>query len=365
MNKVFQIIIIVLLIACSVFPKGKKKKTPWQLQYTFASIYDNNILKYSDKYLGRFDAGLDNGRFQVSSAADMVLTNHFLLKKTLYLIKGRKSIPSVELRIRNYPQNPIKNFWSFRIGWRQYIGRSTSFKISFSHMPNFYVKNYRDADWKKIVGYSPESFRPFEFSKSEVGLWFRNYFFKKTQTTFYLSYFWYSHSPDFIEYNSDNVLAGFRIKQYVSKKLSVHGGYNFVTSSAKGYDTEGETKTNSDDVDASFVDHTLYAGLEIGMPEVFIPQSKLSLTTYYHYRIFTTTKSPEIDPLHSGRRDNVVNVVGMYKVKVVKYFEVGGYVAWNLRDSGSAFNENEEAVSIEKDYNQFLLGLRFRFNFLL
>jgi hypothetical protein len=364
MKKVIQTLIIVLLLGCNVFSQGKKRSTPWNLQYTFASIYDNNILKYSDKYLGRFDAGLDNGRFSVNSSADVVLTNHFLLKKTLYLIDGRKSIPSVEIKVKSYPQNSVKDFWSFRLGWRQYVGKSTSFKVTVGYMPKFYVRNYRDEDWTRKVGYTPESFRAFEFSKGEVSAWFRNYFFKKTQTTFYFSYFWYSHSPDFIEYNSNNFLTGLRVKQTLSKKIAVHGGYNFVTSSARGYDSIGEDITNSDDVNASFVDHALYAGVEIKMPKIFFPQSKLTLTGYYHYRIFTTTKSPDIDPLHSGRTDNVFNVIGMYKVRPLKFFEVAGYLAWNFRNSGSAYFQNEEPISIEKNYNQFLLGLRFRFNIL-
>ncbi len=364
MNKVIHIFIIVLLFGCNVFSQGKKKSTPWYLQYTFASIYDNNILKYSDKYLGRFDAGLDNGRFRFNSAADVVLTNHLLLKKTFYLIDGRKSIPSVELRVKSYPQNSVKDFWTFRLGWRQYIGKSTSFKVAFGYMPKYYVRQYRDEDWIKEVGYTPESFRAFEFSKGEVSAWFRNYFFRKTQTTFYFSYFWYSHNPDFIEYNSRNFLTGIRVKQTISKKLKLHGGYNFVTSSARGYDSIGEDITNSDDVNASFVDHAIYAGVEIRMPKIFFPQSSLTLTGYYHYRIFTTTKSPDIDPLHSGRTDKVFNLIGMYKVRPVKFFEVAGYLAWNFRNSGSAYLQNGDVVSIEKDYNQFLMGLRFRFNIL-
>jgi len=362
--KVLQISIFVLLFCCNIFAQGKKKSTPWELQYTFASIYDNNILKYSDKYLGSFDSGLNNGRFHINSAGDVVLTNHLLLKKTFYLINGRKSIPSVVLRVKNYPQNSVKDFWSFRLGWRQYIGTSTSFKIAFGYIPNFYVRHYRDEDWTSKVGFTPESFRAFEFSKGEVSTWFRNYFFKKTQTTFYFSYFWYSHSPDFIEYNSSNFIIGLRVKQTISKKLKVRGGYNFVTSSANGYDSIGESISNSDDFDASFVDHSLYAGVEIQMPKIFFPRSNLTLTGYYHHRIYTTTKSPDIDPIHAGRTDNVFNVIGMYKVRLVKYFEVAAYVAWNLRNSGSTFLQNEDVVPIEKDYNQFLLGLRFRFNIL-
>lgn len=363
-NNIFQIFVLVLLLACNIFPQVKKKTSPWELKYTFASIYDNNILKYSDKYLSSFDSGLDNGRFHINSAADLVLTNHFLIKKAFYLIDGRKSIPSIELRFKNYPQNSVKDFWSFQLGWRQYIGKSTSFKIAFAHIPNYYVRHYRDEDWTNNVGFTPESFRAFEFSKSEVSTWFKNYFFKKTQTIFYFSYFWYLHSPDFIEYNSNNFLTGFRIKQTIDKKISIHGGYNFVTSSARGYDSFGETINNSDDVNASFVNHTLYAGAEIKMPKLFSSQSKITLTGYYRYRVYTTANTPESDPLHAGRADNVVNVIGMYKVKLIKFIEVAGYLAWNLRNSGSEFLLNEETISTEKDYNQFLLGLRFRFNFL-
>ncbi|GMR24973.1 MAG: hypothetical protein BMS9Abin39_0246 [Ignavibacteria bacterium] len=340
----------------------KNKVQTWKFQYSLTTVYDNNILKYSDKYLDRFVNNLDPGRFRINSTGDISILNSLYISRTMYLFGKVKSIPSIELRYKNYSDNSVKNFWGFGVGWRQYLTKSTSFKIRYYNIPSFYVRNYRDEDLTKVIGYTPASFRPFEFSKSDLSLWFRNYFYKRTQTTFYISYFWYKHSPDYTEYDSKNFLVGFKLRQRLTKQLNAHMGYNYVLSNANGFDEPGETKELSNDVDASFGQHIFYLGMELKMPNIFFERNSLRITGYFSKRFYSTTRSAIIDPLHSGRVDNVVNLEGIYKIYLTKYLEVAGFVVWNLRDSNTKLPFNGITVSNEKNYSQNIFGLRFRLN---
>ena len=50
----------------------KKKSYHWEVRLSVGTMYDNNILKYSDKYIDRFINSQDEGRFHISSYDDMV-----------------------------------------------------------------------------------------------------------------------------------------------------------------------------------------------------------------------------------------------------------------------------------------------------
>jgi len=54
--------------------KKKKKKIGLELKVGLAMTYDDNILKYSDKYLDRFMNGLEPGRFQwIDTYDDLII----------------------------------------------------------------------------------------------------------------------------------------------------------------------------------------------------------------------------------------------------------------------------------------------------
>ena len=145
--------LLTVVFSANVYPgdKSKPKIRSWEFNYSLATIYDNNILKYSDKYLQRFQNGEDQGRFRINSISDITLLNSFKVVGNMYLFGKHKSEPSIGIRYKGYSGNRVKNFWGFNVGWRQYLSRKTSFKITFSHTPDFYVRHYRDRDRKSVV----------------------------------------------------------------------------------------------------------------------------------------------------------------------------------------------------------------------
>jgi len=357
-NRILRLILLIIIVPAGL--NAQKQPGTWDLQYSLSGIYDNNILRYSDKYLGRFNIGTDAGRFYINNTDGIVLRNEIELEKKLNVF-GHKAIPSVDIFFKNYVGSSIKDFWMFDLGWRQWIATKTSFKINFSYLPYYYVKHFRDKDLIPIFGYSDAAFAPFEFSKKEISGFFRNHLFTNTQMTIFLAYSYYKHNENFREFDSNDYLAGLLFRQELSRKVKVKIGFNFSLSEAKGYDQPGENKTNSDDIDASFNEHCIYAGAELKLPDFIFFNNSFYLTGYYDKRIYRSDKPVSIDQIHPGRMDNYFDVYAMYKVFILPYFDFSMIFSWQRRSSWSDNPANSVLISDEKDYDSYNIGLRGRY----
>ena len=79
----FRNILIILILLFLIFPsnvlakKRKKRRSKpidkWEIRLTLNTIYDNNILKYSTKYIERFQNREDEGRFNINTYDDLIL----------------------------------------------------------------------------------------------------------------------------------------------------------------------------------------------------------------------------------------------------------------------------------------------------
>src|SRR3972149_1560736 len=57
---------------------------PWQLELSLATVYDNNALKYSDKYLDLFVNNEDPGRFHIKTSDDLTFNLTASLRRSLF-----------------------------------------------------------------------------------------------------------------------------------------------------------------------------------------------------------------------------------------------------------------------------------------
>ena len=132
-------------------PENKENK--WIVELSFKSAYDNNILKYSDKYLDRFVNNEDEGRFHINKYDDLVLDySARLFFSSNSLISNQRSILSARIDYTSYSFNSIKTWFSYDLGWQQFLNKKTSFMLSYSYIPDFYIAHYRDDDWTEIYG---------------------------------------------------------------------------------------------------------------------------------------------------------------------------------------------------------------------
>jgi hypothetical protein len=341
----------------------EKDENNWSVEVSFKSAYDNNILKYSDKYLDRFVNNEDEGRFHINKYDDLTFDYSARIAYSKNILKNLRSIISARFDLNQYSFNTIKSWVSYNLGWQQYISKKTSIMLSYSYLPDFYISHYRDDDWTKISGYTPETFQPYSFLKTDYSFWLQHVFSTSVKARLYFSYMDYFYNEHFTEYDSKNIMFGGRIFYELSDKIAVDAGYKYISSNAKGYDEPYETKQNSDDNDATYYENVFSAGIEYQMPKILELNNTISISADFILRDYTTEHSVESDPLHAGRNDFNYRLYFDYNFDILNNFSAGAFFNLLFRDADTSFEMNREYVSDEKDYNQFQLGLDFNYKF--
>lgn len=352
--------------------KSKKKDKFFDVKIGLATFYDDNILKYSQKYLDRFMNGEDEGRFHIETYDDVILKPSLQIGAAYEIFKKQKSRINFSYNYNYYVVNDIKNWQFISLAFQQSFLKKASFRIAYSYVPEFYVRHFRDEDlvnyYKKVnngFGYVPETFVPFSFSKDNYSIWIQNTFFKNTRIRLSLDYGRYYHNVHYTEYDCKNLTYGFLINQPITKKIRLEAGYEFTTSDAKGYDLTddkgnyqpNETKANSDDADADNEADGFFMSCSWQIPDVLKHKHSLEAGMAYDKRYYTTDNYVEEDPEHAGRVDNNLSYNFTYNFQLSKAFDLSAFYRWFGRDSGSPSIVNDQYLSNEKDYRQGQVGI--------
>jgi hypothetical protein len=344
--------------------KPQKKTDNWTVNLSFSPFYDSNILKYSEKYIERFKNLQDEGRFHINRIDDLALNYSIDIVYTTEFFGKQKSFLGAGYNSNIYTYNSINTWSSYNIFWRQGISGTTSFNLSYSYIPRFYVRHFRDDDWVRYYGFTPVTFQPYEFSKDDFSLWVQQIApWKTTRARFYFSYMRYYLNKAYTEYDSDDFLFGVRFFHSFGKSLEINAGYAYSISYAKGYDEPGETRENSDDSDATNYDHNYRAGFDLKLPKVFSFNNNISFTAQYQRTFFTTDNFVELDLLHAGRYDYNYRLFVNYNLQVTSNLSLTVYYNWMKRESGSPSDINNAYISDEKDYTQYRMGMSFNYQF--
>ena len=344
--------------------KSKKKKVDqWTLSLSIKPFYDSNILKYSDKYIQRFKNGEDPGRFHINRIDDFTIGYSAGITFSDNFFGKMKTILGAGYDTDAYTFNSVKTWGVFDVFFRQQIASSTSAQFSYSYIPEFYVRHFRDDDWVKYYGYTEIAFQPYNFSKDDFNFWVQQILpWKTTRARVYFDYSRYFLNSAYTEYDSNDYLVGFRIYHKLLKNMDVNFGYLYGYSDAKGFDDpETETKENSDDSDATNYDHTYFAGFDLILPKVFKLENDISVDFQYQRGFFTTDNYVELDPLHAGRYEYNYRLIANYNLSLMSNFSATIFYNWFGREASSPSDYNKEYISDEKDYTQYRIGVNFNY----
>ena len=341
---------------------GKKKEKHFEAEFGFATIYDNNILKYSDKYLERFLNQQDEGRFHIDTYDDIILNQSLALTYTFRIFKELKSKINFNFNNNAYVVNGIKNWYFVSLGFQQYLTKRASFKLFYNYIPDYYVRHFRDEDWVNVYGYTPETFVPFSYAKDNYGFWIQNTFFKNTRINLGVDYSKYYHNKHYTEYDCKNYIIGISLYQPVNKKVRLEFGYENEHSNAKGYDEPGETKETADDADATYFENGFVFGVSWELPEIKKTGHSLDVKLGYQKRYYLSEHYLEEDREHAGRVDDNVQLAATYNVNLSKAFKLGAFYKFYMRNSYSESPVNQLYLAAEKDYRQSQIGLELTYN---
>lgn len=339
--------------------KKKKKKIGLELRFGLATTYDDNILKYSEKYLDRFMEGLEPGRFQwIDTYDDLIINPSIEGIYTFNIFKKVKTKINASISPKFYVVNEHKNWYNWGIGIQQYITKKASVKILYSYIPNFYVRHFRDEQWTDVIGYGDErAFTPYEFSKDNFGIYAQNTFFKRTRVKLSLYHARYYHNESYTEYDSKDWLYGVYLYQGIGKKIRLDAGYQFVTSDTYRYPEVPP--------DATFEEDRFTFGVLWRFPKVKKRSHYLDVDFHMLYRYYASEFSPLVDALHVGRVDKNYRVYATYNISITKPLRLSLYYNWLMRDTDTKALINSRYVSNEKDYHQNKIGFKLVYSFKL
>lgn len=324
----------------------------WRFDLGVSSVYDDNILRYSDKYLSRFDNGEDPGRFHIKSRDDLILVSSIKASATMKLIGSLNTTASADVRRRTYTHNAVKDWYYYGANLRQDLSRKLSAQLGYSYIPGFYVRHYRDDDWVQVYGYTPATFQSYDFKKDELGGWVQYALFSTTRVRALASYMRYFYNEHFTEYDSKNSLFGFEIYHSFSKSFKVNGGFDIVYSRA-----DGNTQT-----DASNDARALVLGADLQLPRVFGHVNSIGVEGEYTWTYFTTHNFLEVDVNHAGRRDYEDQVSVTYSFELLDNVNLALAYVWRQRMTETSALENANYLADEKNYSQYQIGLEARYS---
>ncbi|OQX75330.1 MAG: hypothetical protein B6D64_11860 [Bacteroidetes bacterium 4484_276] len=373
-NKYFQphklflllLALTVLLPAGGAFgqeKKKKKKKTKYfELRVGLAMVYDDNILKYSEKYLNRFMNGEDEGRFHIETYDDLIINPSLEVICRPKIFKKAKTRINASISPKIYAVNNIKDWLYWGVGFQQYITKSASIKILYSYIPDFYVRHFRDDQMIPIYGYTPESFTPYAFSKDNYGIYAQNTFFKGTRIRLSLYHARYYHNKYYTEYDSKDWLYGINLYQRIHKNFRLDFAYQYVTSDAKGYDASIDTPETTTGPDATFAEDRFTIGFVWKLPKLAKRSNNLDVDFLLLNRYYSSPYSPLVDKLHAGRYDKNYRIYATYNITLKKYLKLSLFYNWLMRDTDTKALINSDYVSSEKDYHENKIGFKLVYN---
>jgi hypothetical protein len=320
--------------------------TSWRLDLGVTTVYDNNILRYSDKYITRFKNGEDPGRFHINTLDDLILVSSIRASATMNLFGSLGTTGAVDLRRRTYTHNSIKDWSSIGFSLRQDFSRKIAAQIAYTYTPEFYIRHYRDDDWVKKYGYEPITFQSYDFKKDELAGWVQYALLVGTRVRTWFSYGRYFYNEHFTEYNCENTLLGFEAYQTIFKNIKLNGGFQIVHSRGGG----------NAEMDPSFNENTYLLGVDFQLPKVFGRLNTLGVDGDYARRCFTSTHYLEIDREHAGRQDFEYRLSVTYSFALLENLDLALNYAWHRRDTETLADQNATYLSDEKDYRQYQIG---------
>ncbi|MEM9290652.1 MAG: hypothetical protein AAGD01_03130 [Acidobacteriota bacterium] len=323
----------------------------WSGRARASAYYDSNILRYSDRFIRRFDAGQDPGRFRVESLDDVVVRGDLDLHRHFSGFGGREARIGLDLTHRAYQRNGIKDWSQIAAHWRQELGAGRDLELRLSQLPDFYVRHLRDSDLTGNIGVDP--FQAFEFEKSEARLIYRHSAGAAFDLRYHLGLAQFEHSSAFQEFDSDNLFAGVRLDQHLRRGLRLSYAVEFTDSDAQGFDEPGETRATSDDTDPSYrqVDLMVASRFRLSGER----RSTLFLQAEYSIRDYTTDKPSSRAPLHAGREDKQIRLFASWTLSLNDRLDLIAYGQWRDRSSSAPVRLD---IGVQKDFEAYEIGAR-------
>jgi hypothetical protein len=315
---------------------------PWLLRLNAGIRYDDNVLRYSERYLEAFRTRDDAGRFHIGTSDDAIMALGVRLDRILFPRHDLRTTVYAEGEYSRYLRNTVKNWGSLGVGIRQELPFRASLSIAYDYIPAFYLRHYRDQDWVDAGISGSAAYQPFSYERDDVRTSLAATLPTGTGLRFGVAGGRLFHNEHFTEYDARTTTWTWEASQRAGP-VRVALRYDYETSRSRR-PVPGTTDASYDeDEGRASVSWTLQM---LGYP--LLCEGGAS----YARRCFTTTSAVELDPLHAGRVDHTVTFSLAVGASLTSALDVGIGAAWRRRDATGA-PANDASLSLERDFTQF------------
>ena len=272
------------------------------LRLEITSNYDDNILRYSDRDLERFENNTEYYPSKLTTVDDW--ENEFTAKAYF----ESRSVFSRPLKIKyfgkfaHYYRNSFRNYTNHTLLLSQYITRNLEIHFKYFYMPDYYLREYRDRDLNEYHSCS------FDDNQARLGINYR--FSKKTEMTVQTQFEQIYYNQYFTEYDSELMLYEGILEHKFSLDFRVNLKIGFCVSDNIGYEPSADSAESSlfeEDTeygDCSYEEEIYQAEIRYRMKKLLGEDTWFTLQYKLRHRIYTSDNSLDIDPFHAGRLDN-------------------------------------------------------------
>ena len=205
----------------------KSAPFPLTVKVAFSTGYDDNILKYSDRDLGRFETNTELFPSEITTSDDWVNSFGVRIYRDFNLGRQLKLRPYYSGKITLYAVNQIKNYQSHNFLARLSYGNRAYLSLKYFYLPSFYLRQYKDRDWDEYRGAQFDLFRPaysLRLRVSGVDL--------ETELGWEIAYY----NEYFTEYDAEAWFWKFSVSRRFVERLEASFEYTFTASDNIGFD---------------------------------------------------------------------------------------------------------------------------------
>ncbi|HEX7344870.1 MAG TPA: hypothetical protein VF398_11425 [bacterium] len=299
----FKAVVVFLLILAISIPglcAGRKgDRFPLTVKVAFSTSYDDNILKYSDQDLNRFETHTEPFPSEITTTDDWVNAFGLRLYRDFDLGRRFRFRPYYAGKISLYAVNQIKNYQSHNFIGRLAYRNRAYFSLKYFYLPSYYLRIYKDKDWNAFRGAQFDLFRP-AVSLRVRSPWAEFEAEGGRELTYYSEYF--------TEYDAEAFFWNVSASRTILENLSLTVGYGLKVSDNIGFDQIGVGSLTDPTVDTEYGDasyeedqYSLEIAYLLPLPAKW--DWKIGLNVQHSERYYQSSLTSLQDPFHVGRED--------------------------------------------------------------
>ena len=287
---------IFLLLGSVIFSQSLMNRLRVPLYFNLQSGigYDSNYLKLSNSEQDEI-AYYPDLLGDSESASSLISKNTIEVKYNPYFFEGHKSQIRLKVNYNKYIESANKSYSSFGVYFAQHLGKYEWVKLSYSYLPQYYLRDYRDRDDLIINGNLDQYLASCYFSQGSTTLKYSKWLFvKRTWLEGIINNKTQYYNPAFTEFDLNLFLVGVQFYSRYFRNYSLKlGGSHTVADNI----TSQNGLMSTTEIDRSFSQSDYFISIKTKVNFTSIHDLEFQYSESRRKYLSTNVD----DDLHNGR----------------------------------------------------------------